>query len=92
MRDLEGHRFLERETPITPLGECSCPKCRCRYIHYDDRRSGEDRRDPLISGGRLVELQGSGDRRCNRDRRKVDSTMNRTEQGYKEILAAAVEE
>lgn len=39
-----GRRFLSREAPQLPLETCDVTKCRCRYVHHEDRRSGEDRR------------------------------------------------
>ena len=92
VRKLEGQNFLEMEAPITPLSECTCSKCRCRYVHYNDRRSPEDRRDPLGCGRRPIEAQSSGDLRSKHERRGVDSTINPKVYGYKELLNAAAEE
>jgi hypothetical protein len=37
---LENVRFLADEAPMLPLSDCSNPAgCRCRYQHYDDRRT-----------------------------------------------------
>jgi hypothetical protein len=91
VRKLEGQNFLEKEAPITPLSECTFSKCRCRYVHYNDRRSPEDRRDALESGGRLLEVHGSGDRRSKREQRRVDSTINETAYSYRELLDAVAE-
>jgi hypothetical protein len=92
VRDLDGRRFLEREAPITPLADCSCNKCQCRYIHYSDRRGPEDRRDPAGAGDRLSDFQGQLDRRSNRERRRDDSGENPTDAGYKSLLLAAIKE
>ncbi len=44
-RDLENVRFLADDAPMLPLGNCSNPAgCRCKYQHYDDRRT-EARRE-----------------------------------------------
>ncbi len=48
---LQGRRFLAREAPTLPLGNCDAAKCNCRFVHHDDRRSGKDRRSPFGSGG-----------------------------------------
>ncbi len=48
---LEGKRFLATEAPRLPLPECPRDACECRFQHYDDRRSGRDRRSPFVSGG-----------------------------------------
>ena len=37
-------RYLSSEAPPLPLPTCSAKGCSCRYVHHDDRRSGEDRR------------------------------------------------
>ena len=50
-KTLEGHRFLAAEAPTLPLTECSDSEaCECRFIHYEDRRAGGDRRAPFSSG------------------------------------------
>jgi hypothetical protein len=44
-RDLENVRFLAEDAPMMPLNDCSNPAgCRCKYQHYDDRRT-EARRE-----------------------------------------------
>ena len=45
---LENRRFLPDEAPMLPLSDCSNPSgCRCKYQHYDDRRT-EARRESDI--------------------------------------------
>jgi hypothetical protein len=41
---LKGQRILSSAAPMLPLKECTAPVCQCRYAHYADRRSAEDRR------------------------------------------------
>ncbi len=36
-------RFLSRAAPLLPLAGCTAKYCRCRYIHYQDRRHQERR-------------------------------------------------
>lgn len=43
---LETKRFLSGEAPPLPLPNCTAPRCRCCYVHYEDRRE-RDRRIPL---------------------------------------------
>ena len=44
-RNLENVRFLADDAPMLPLNDCSNPAdCRCKYQHYDDRRT-EARRE-----------------------------------------------
>lgn len=36
---LGAQRFLSEEAPLLPLSECSNPqRCRCVYVHFDERR------------------------------------------------------
>ena len=43
--NLENVRFLADDAPMLPLADCSNPAgCRCKYQHYDDRRT-EARRE-----------------------------------------------
>lgn len=44
-RRLWNVRYLSKEAPRLPLADCNRRPCRCRYIHYGDRRT-EDRRSP----------------------------------------------
>lgn len=45
VRRLEDRRILATAAPRIPLPECTSPgTCKCRYVHYDDRRSRRDRR------------------------------------------------
>ena len=91
-RRLEGKRFLESEAPITPLADCSCPKCRCKYVHYDDRRDWEDRRHPTGQGGGVPQDQGLANRRSRPERRGADPAAGKKDVGYDELLKAAVRE
>lgn len=43
-RALAGRRFLSGEAPDLPLRECTAKRCTCVYQHFDDRRSGIERR------------------------------------------------
>jgi hypothetical protein len=45
VRQYEGQRILASAAPRLPVPGCAAPRCRCRYIHCEDRRSGEDRRE-----------------------------------------------
>ena len=39
--------FLARESPRLPLDGCTESGCKCKYLHLEDRRSGDDRRVEL---------------------------------------------
>jgi len=43
-RQFGNMRFLCAKAPRLPLPECTAAACNCRYVHYSDRRSGQDRR------------------------------------------------
>ncbi len=47
---MEGQRVLSAEAPQIPLPDCDVPTCKCRFVHYKDRRAGDDRRNPWGSG------------------------------------------
>jgi hypothetical protein len=43
-KQLAGIRFLSSTAPKLPLPHCNAGECRCRYAHFQDRRSPDDRR------------------------------------------------
>lgn len=69
VKEFEGLRLLAAEAPKLPLPECEAPKCRCRYIHFEDRRSGEDRRE---AGPGPHPYFGARNRRFGQGRRESD--------------------
>ena len=50
-QDMTGQRFLSSEAPQLPLPDCDVTDCSCHFAHYDDRRSGKDRRSPFAPAG-----------------------------------------
>ena len=48
---LRQTRFLPSEAPLTPLADCNARHCECRYVHYADRRSGDDDRRSISAAG-----------------------------------------
>ena len=63
--DLKGRRFLSASAPRIPLPDCDAASCRCRFVHFDDRRSGDDRRKLAVNpAGHLMgeRRRGSGNR------------------------------
>ena len=70
-KQLAGIRFLAREAPDLPLPRCDVSTCQCRFAHYEDRRSGKDRRSPFAAG-RIRGGTGKFDveRRAAKDRRQ----------------------
>lgn len=69
VKKLEGKRFLSSAAPTLPLPDCDVDACKCRFIHHQDRRAGEDRRSgyrgklPGGTDGVAVERRKRGDRR-----------------------------
>ncbi|MBK6289224.1 MAG: hypothetical protein IPJ33_06385 [Gammaproteobacteria bacterium] len=45
VRRLSQKRFLSKDAPQLPLSYCSSKSCNCRYVHFADRRGGEERRE-----------------------------------------------
>ncbi|MFQ5982474.1 MAG: hypothetical protein ACE5KS_03775, partial [Woeseiaceae bacterium] len=69
---LEGKRFLSGAAPRIPLPDCDVLECKCRFIHHEDRRDGEDRRDPFTpsigdTGVHPQERRKQSERRKNSD-------------------------
>lgn len=63
-KDLRERRFLPSEAPITPLADCTFRHCECRYVHYADRRSGDDdRRSISVTGADSYARAGKPERR-----------------------------
>ena len=67
--EFDGLRLLANAAPRLPLADCNAPTCRCRYLHLEDRRSGEDRRES--SAGPHPYL-GTRNRRLSQGRRAGD--------------------
>ena len=67
---LSGHRFLSREAPPIPLPACDVDRCRCRYVHFEDRRQNDERRNPRPA---LLQVGGYNgpERRSGEERRHL---------------------
>lgn len=66
---LVGRRYLSKEAPLLPVTGCMAKPCRCRYVHYADRRS-DDRRFPF-GVRRSSEPHVQGIERRSGERRKA---------------------
>lgn len=69
-----SHRvYLAAEAPLLPLNDCDkSDSCRCRYVHYDDRRNaGIQRRGESFT---MTDVHSGRERRdeSKRGRRKND--------------------
>jgi hypothetical protein len=67
---LGKRRFLSKEAPRLPLADCTSPDtCTCAYRHHKDRRSTPRR---WSDQGGINRPATQGERRAQRDRRKVE--------------------
>lgn len=68
---MRGQIYLAAEAPVFPIKGCKVAECECKYIHKDDRRDGDERRE---STEFLNDLYGmhDKDRRKTKGRRKSD--------------------
>jgi hypothetical protein len=75
-KELAGRRFLSTAAPRLPLADCTASDCRCKFKHYDDRRSGKDRRNPFSPSGGIAAATGKFEAEqrdgSERRRRKAD--------------------
>lgn len=61
---LKGKRFLASEAKHLPVPGCdNMTACQCRYHHYADRRSGQDRRQAIAAPVSKIEQRHQGNRR-----------------------------
>ena len=63
--------YLTAEAPAFPLEGCKAKKCECKYIHMNDRREGDDRRESTDFLNDLYDMHDK-DRRKIKDRRKTN--------------------
>lgn len=66
---MRGRVYLVAEAPSFPLKKCESKGCECRYIHLNDRREGDDRRETTEFLVKMNNFEGQ-ERRKTRDRRK----------------------
>ena len=70
---IQSQRFLSDDAPGLPLPDCSASDCRCKYIHFADRRSGaRDRRLGANGDGVDSEFWALRNRRGQQGRRHTD--------------------
>lgn len=72
-RQFGNLRFLCAKAPRLPLPECTAAACNCRFVHYSDRRSGQDRRR-TYDWTRERDLDVVN-RRSSRGRRSTDAVL-----------------
>ncbi len=69
-KSLEGKRFLSSAAPRIPLPDCDELECKCRFVHYSDRREDDDRRNPYRAGIAGETGKHAQEQRQGPDRRK----------------------
>jgi len=67
VQSLKNKRILVEFAPLIPLNNCDATECNCRYVRYNDRRSGIDRR---LADEHNKQVIAYGDKRHNPDRRR----------------------
>jgi len=67
--EMQGERFLASDAPLFPLADCDAAACGCRFMHYKDRRSRDDRRNPYRGSMGLGTGKQKAEQRAGRDRR-----------------------
>lgn len=66
--DQQKVRYLAAEAPELPLSGCDVDKCVCRYVHHEDRRGTEERRDEVGQFAGINPRSGKKERRSDGDR------------------------
>lgn len=66
---MRGQVYLTAEAPVFPLEGCKVTGCECKYIHMNDRREGDDRRESTDFLNDLYDMHDK-DRRKIKDRRE----------------------
>lgn len=61
--------ILVDNAPRLPLPDCNTAQCSCKFLRYDDRRSGEDRRTSSAEAAANAKIYA--DKRVRRDRRRA---------------------
>jgi hypothetical protein len=74
---LAGRQFPSTEPPSLPLADCSASICTCSYVGLWEHRKWH-RRAQSERRKAIRYLQDRPDRRCHRERRKIDVWSNRS--------------
>jgi hypothetical protein len=76
-KPLAGRQFPFPEVPSLPLADCAASFCTCTYVGLWERRKWHRRAMPDRRTA-IRYLQDHPDRRCHRERRKIDVWRNRS--------------
>ena len=69
-KSMSSQRFLSNAAPHLPLPECNVMKCDCRFVHYKDRRSDNDRRNAFRGSLGVGSGEYESEKREVKDRRE----------------------
>ena len=73
MAALEDQRFLVEDAPQLPLEACTKERCKCKYLHHQDRRDNDGGRRALYGiKTEFYEYTSKQDRRVKNGRREGD--------------------
>lgn len=67
---LSGEIFFATDAPDFPLAGCTEKSCQCKYVHLEDRRDGDERREATDYSIELFALHEK-ERRNGTDRRTI---------------------
>ena len=72
VKQLRGARLLPHQARLfpLPLPECDAETCKCRYVHFEDRRGEDDRRIPFSTLTSAFGRFTTRERRSGEDRRE----------------------
>lgn len=68
-RAMQGKRFLSSAAPRIPLPECNVLECKCRFVHFKDRRNSDDRRGSSLGSNTGNTGEHAEEQRQGQDRR-----------------------
>lgn len=66
---IQSKPILVNDAPRLPLMGCNVTQCDCKFLRFDDRRSGEDRRNRAPDAALNAKIYA--DKRIRKDRRKA---------------------
>lgn len=69
VKSLTDKPILVNDAPRLPLIGCMVARCECKFIRYNDRRSGQDRRSTSTEA--IANAKIYADKRIRRDRRRA---------------------
>jgi len=73
VEEINGHRFLVEDAPQLPLDACTKERCKCKYLHHQDRRDDDGGRRALYGiKSEFYEYTSKQDRRVKNGRRESD--------------------